>query len=125
MNNKFTNFIDFVSPDSASQAKNLYHPTANLRPYHAQIGDFWRLLIKNSILRGTKVEQVEARIVEVSTNCQGVWDGETFSDTDLRATIRKQYCESYTEFTIKINAPSTNSAYRQFALMRANGQRVL
>ena len=125
MNNKFTNFIDFVSPDSASQAKNLYHPIGNLRPFTAQIGDFWRLLIKNSILRGTKVEQVEARIVEVSTNCQGVWDGETFSDTDLRATIRKQYCESYTEFTIKINAPSTNSAYRQFALMRANGQRVL
>ena len=125
MNNRFTNFIEFVSTDATTQAKNLYHPTGNLRPYHAQIGDFWRLLIKNSILQGAKVEDVEARIVEVITNCKGVWDGETFDDTDLRATLRKQYCETYTEFVIKVNAPSTVASYKQFAIKRANGQSVL
>ncbi len=125
MNNRFTNFIEFVSTDATTQAKNLYHPTGNLRPYHAKIGDFWRLLIKNSILQGAKVEDVEARIVEVITNCKGVWDGETFDDTDLRATLRKQYCETYTEFVIKVNAPSTVASYKQFAIKRANGQSVL
>ena len=125
MNNRFTNFIDFVSPDATAQTKNLYHPSGSLRPFTAQIGDFWRLLIKNSILRNTAIDLVEARIVQVNTNCRGVWDGSTFTDTNLRATLRKQYCESYTEFAIKVNAPSTQSAYRQFALTRANGQRVL
>lgn len=125
MNNRFTNFIDFVSTDATTQAKNLYHPTGSLRPYHAQISDFWRLLIKNSILQGAKIEDIEARIVEVITTCAGVWDGETFTDTTKRARLRKQYCETYTEFVLKVNAPSTVAAYKQFAIKRANGQSVL
>lgn len=125
MNNRFTNFIDFISPDAASQAKNFYHPSANLRPFAAQVGDFWRVLIKNSILRGLDLSYVQARIVEIPVNCKGIWDGETVTDTGKRATLRKQYCETYTEFVLKVNAPSTVASYKQFAVKRANGQSVL
>ncbi len=124
MNNRFINFLEFVTDDEAAQAKNLYHPTEKLRTWEAQEGDFWRLLVKNSILRGQNLSDIQAKIVECVTDL-GVWDNETFSDTERRAVLRKQHCESYTEFVIKINEASTNDSYRQFALTRSNGQTVL
>lgn len=124
MNNRFINFLEFVTDDAEAQAKNLYHPIKKLRKWEAQEGDFWRLLVKNSILRGHDLPKIQARIILCPEVC-GVWDGETFEDTGKRAVLRKQYCENYSEFIIKLNEVSTQSNYRQFALTRANGQRVL
>lgn len=124
MNNRFINFLEFITDDSTAQVKNLYHPTEKLRKWEAQSGDSWRLLVKNSILRGLDLTKIQARIMECVETC-GVWDGETFTDTTKRATLRKQYSETYSEFIIKLNEASTAGAYRQFALMRSNGQRVL
>lgn len=124
MNNRFINFLEFVTDDANAQAKNLYHPSKKLRVWEAQDGDFWRVLVKNSVLRGIDLTKVEAKIMQCVEVC-GVWDGATFEDTEKTATLRKQYCENYTEFIIKINEASTSGAYRQFALVRSNGQRVL
>lgn len=124
MNNRFINFIEFVTDDATAQVKNLYHPVRKLRKWEAQSGDFWRLLVKNSVLRGVSLAKIQARIMRC-VETFGVWDGETFEDTTKRATLRKQYSETYSEFIIKINEASTSGAYRQFALMRGNGQRVL
>jgi hypothetical protein len=124
MNNRFINFLEFVTDDSEAKAKNLYHPTKKLRIWEAQDGDFWRLLVKNNILRGRNLANVEVRIVQCAETL-GVWDGQTFEDTGKRAGLRKQYCESYSEFILKLNEASTQSRYRQFALTRSNGQRVL
>ena len=91
----------------------------------AQLGDFWRLLIKSSVIQNRDLSRIEARIVQLNTNCFGVWDGSTVTDTTKRAVLRKQYCENYTEFVIKVNSTSTIENYKQFALTRSNGGRVL
>ena len=62
MNNRFINFLEFVTDDPTAQAKNLYHPTQKLRTWEAQEGDSWRLLIKNSVLRGQNLSDIQAKI---------------------------------------------------------------
>jgi len=123
MNNRFINFLEFVTDDETAQAKNLYHPTQKLRTWEAQAGDFWRLLVKSAILRGVELSKVQVRIVEYLKDFQE-WDV-LFEDTGKVATLRKQYSESYSEFIIKLNEASTAGNYRQFALTRSNGQKVL
>ncbi|MCP1384806.1 hypothetical protein [Runella salmonicolor] len=120
---RFVNFLQWVTDDAEAKIKNLYHPLSKIKTWEAQKGDFWRLLIHKSILRGVEPRFVEARILSCDMDC-GVWDG-TFTDTTKRAVVRNQFCELYVEFTIKINGISTAENYKQFALTRANGAVVL
>lgn len=125
MTNNFQNFIDFVAVDEALQSKNIHANTAKLRVFEASQSDFWRLLIPKSALYGHSLATIEARVVQLSTDCKGVWDGASFVDSTKRATIRKQLSEDYTEFTLKVNDFPTTENYKQFALVRSNGQQVL
>lgn len=124
MTNNFQNFIDFVAVSDALQSKNIHANTAKLRVFEANQSDFWRVLIPKSALFGHSLSKIEPRIVQLDTDCKGVWDG-TFTDTEKRATIRKQLSEAYTEFTIKVNAYPTTQEYKQFALVRSSGEEVL
>ena len=120
----FKNFIDWVSP-TTEDGRNLNQPTNDLMPHVAQMGDFWRLLIHKSHLRGNGPEEVTATLVKQVLTCTGLWN-QTWAETEYDAvTCRRQLCEKYTEFTVQVNGISTNAAPRQFALVRANGTTLL
>lgn len=121
---RFVNFIEWVTDNGEAQVKNLHHPVNKLKTFEAQTGDFWRLLLHKSILRGVDPGFVEARILSCVTNCPGVWTG-AFTDTAKKAVIRPQLCEKYVEFTLKVNGYPTAENYKQFGLTRANGDLVL
>lgn len=121
---QFKNFIDWVSP-TTEDGRNLNQPTNTLMPHTAQIGDFWRVLIHRSHLRGNGPEEVTATLAKQVLTCTGLWN-QTWAETEYQAvTCRRQLCEKYTEFTVQINDVSTEAAPRQFALVRANGLTVL
>lgn len=91
----------------------------------AQKGDVWRWLAPKSVGQGIDVRNLALALVKnrFVPNC-----GDETQINAIRHTIgrfRPQESEKYVEFTIWVGALPSQGNWKQFALQRANGQKVI
>lgn len=105
--NNFQHLINFQNALSIKSNENYDQLTA-------QRGDFWRWLAPKYIGAGLEPERLSLALQSVKT-------GDLFP----AGTIRKQQSENYVDFSLWVGSVPVENEYRQFALERANGQRVI
>lgn len=121
MNNNFESFVRFFKPDGQDRTKNLFEPTDSMTtPLIAKGGDNWRFLVPKSDIGTTNINEVRVDLYgKEKGNC---------STYDLVQAgvgfLRRQQSELYYEMIVKVNNAPTADTYKQFALVRENGNEV-
>ena len=90
----------------------------------AQKGDLWRWLLPKSVAMDIAPEMLSIGLVK--TNYKETCSSEPSTKILYEiGKIRKQESENYVDFTLWVNSLPTETDYRQFALERENGQRLI
>jgi hypothetical protein len=121
--NIYEHVIGFEKSDGSDKsyyAAKEYHDSLQ-----AQKGDVWRWLAPKSIAQGMDVRNLALVLVKPRfvPNC-----GDDPQINAVRHTIgilRPQESEKYVEFTIWVGSLPSEGNWKQFALQRANGQKVI
>jgi hypothetical protein len=121
--NKYEHVIAFEKADGTDTS---YY---TLKEYHdslqAKKGDIWRWLAPKSVSQGIDVRNLSIALIKPNyiPSC-----GDPVQENAIRyqiGRIRHQESERYVEFTIWIGGLPSEGDWKQFALQRANGEKVI
>jgi hypothetical protein len=121
--NIYEHVIRFAKSDGND--KSYFAPKEKLDALEAQKGDLWRWLAPKSITQGIDERNLAVVLVKSAYSPQC---GDPVQVNAVRykiGRIRPQESEKYVEFAIWVGALPSAGNWKQFALTRANGQKVI
>lgn len=111
MKSEFWGFVRFARIENS---KNYNAVTNTHCALPVKQNDFWRFLVPQSDLAGEDVSNLDIVLLDKSGTVANVI-----------GKLRRQACEEYCEFKLIVNSLPDSENYKQFGLIRSNGEQVL
>lgn len=121
--NEFWNIVQFVP---ANTDKGFYKNEYPLGILEAKPNDYWRFLMPKSNLQDEPVGKFDIRLTKYEwlENVDGKVIINYPSDPIIVGNVREQNCNQYTEIKLLISKVPDGTTYKQFNIVRENGQNV-
>lgn len=121
--NEFWNIVQFVP---ASTDKGFYKNDYQLGILEAKSNDYWRFLMPKSNLQWQPVGKFDIRLAKYEwlETVGGKIVINYPSEPIIVGTVREQNCKDYTEIKLLISKVPDGTTYKQFNIVRENGQNI-